>query len=67
MIYSVIETRKGESHGLKPKYHVLSQGGEKMAVNENELRLVNADIEYAAKILGGRLLQAGEVKNELKK
>lgn len=67
MRYSIIDTEKGKEHGLLPKCHVLSAGGEKMVVNENELLSVSTDIEKAAEMLGGRLLFNSEVANELKK
>lgn len=67
MLYSIILTELGEKHGLKPHLHRLTANGEKMVVNENELRLVNPDIELAATTLGGVVMTHGEVINELKK
>ena len=67
MLYSIILTELGEKHGLKPHLHRLTANGEKMVVNENELRLVNPDIELAATTLGGVVMTQGEVINELKK
>ena len=67
MLYSIILTELGEKHGLKPHLHRLTANGEKLVVNENELRLVNPDIELAATTLGGVVMTQGEVINELKK
>ena len=67
MLYSIILTELGEKHGLKPHLHRLTANGEKMVVNENELRLVNPDIELAASTLGGVVMTQGDVINELKK
>lgn len=65
MLYSLIETKKGERYGIVPSLHVTY--GSKMIVNENELRKINANIEYAAEILGGTLMTESEVVNETKK
>ena len=67
MLYSIILTELGEKHGLKPHLHRLTAYGEKMVVNENELRLVNPDIELAASTIGGVVMTQGDVINELKK
>ena len=67
MLYSIILTELGEKHGLKPNLHRLTANGEKMVVNENELRLVNEDIELSAAMLGGVVMTQGEVINELNK
>lgn len=67
MLYSIILTELGEKHGLHPHLHRLTANGEKMVVNENELRLVNPDIELAASTLGGVVMTQGDVINELKK
>lgn len=61
MIYSVIDTRRGEKAGFLQLTHRLLQDGAKMIVNENELRHVDADIEAAASSLGGELLTWQEV------
>lgn len=66
MIYSIIDTHKGEQHGINPKLHTLLDNGGKMIVNENELRLVNDDIEAAAAQLGGMLMTIHEVKQHKK-
>lgn len=65
MLYSIIDTKKGEAHGLKPALHNLI--GDKMVVNENELRYVSDDIYEAARTLGGDVMLEGEVIEELKK
>ena len=67
MLYSIILTELGENRGLKTHLHRLTANGEKMVVNENELRLVNPDIELAASTLGGVVMTQGDVINELKK
>ena len=67
MLYSIIDTKKGEEHGLLAHLHQTYAKGTKMVVNENELRLVNPDIELAASTLGGVVMTQGDVINELKK
>lgn len=67
MLYSIILTELGEKRGLQPHLHLLIANGEKMVVNENELRLVNTDIELAAATLGGIVMTQGEVINEINK
>ena len=67
MLYSIINTKSGEQRGLLPHLHQLTDSGNKMVVNENELRLVNEDIELAAAMLGGVVMTQGEVINELNK
>ena len=67
MLYSIINTKSGEQKGLLPHLHRLVDDGQKMVVNENELRLVNEDIELTAAMLGGVVMTYGEVINELKK
>ena len=67
MLYSIILTELGEKSGLRPHLHRLTANGEKMVVNENELRLVNPDIDLAAATLGGVVMTQGEVINELNK
>ena len=52
---------------MLPHLHRLTDNGEKMVVNENELRLVNPDIDLAAATLGGVVMTQGEVINELNK
>ena len=65
MRYSIIDKKLGEKQGFNPKHHRLL--GDRMVVNENELRKVDSDIEEAARLLGGRLLTNAEVINEIKK
>ena len=67
MLYSIITTKLGEQRGILPHLHRLADNGNKMVVNENELRLVNTDIERAAATLGGVIMTQGEVINELNK
>ena len=70
MLYSIIDTKKGEAHGIVPRLHILCDKGAKMIVNENELRALNPDIEAAADLLGGTVMTEGEIineKNKLKK
>ena len=65
MRYSIIDKKLGEKQGFNPEHHRLL--GERMVVNENELRKVDRDIEEAARLLGGVLLTQAEVTNEIKK
>lgn len=65
MLYSIIDTKKGEQYQLLPHLHQTVLNGDKMVVNENELRLVNSDIETAAAVLGGTVMTLWETKNEI--
>lgn len=65
MLYSIIDTERGRAHGIDPALHNTIDG--RMVVNENELRHVSDDIYEAARILGGDIMQPGEVMEELKK
>lgn len=65
MKYSIIDKAKGEIQGFNPDHHRIL--GDKMIVNENELRKVNINIEEAAKLLGGEVFTAAEMINEIKK
>lgn len=65
MLYSIIDTKKGEAHGLKPALHNLI--GDKMVVNENELRRISDDIYEAARTLGGEVMPEGVVVGEMKR
>ena len=67
MLYAIINKRLGEEHGMLPHLHQLTANGEKMVVNENELRLVKSDIDLAAAMLGGVVMTQGDVINELNK
>lgn len=65
MRYSIIDKKLGEKQGFNSEHHRLL--GERMVVNENELRKVDIDIEKAARLLGGVILTHAEVINEIKK
>ena len=65
MRYSIINTSQGEKCGFTPNTHRLTNNGQKMVVNENELRTVGEDIATVARMLGGVLMTRGEVINEL--
>ena len=65
MKYSIIDKKLGEKQGFNPEHHRLL--GERMVVNENELRKVDGNIEEVARLLGGGLLTQAEVTNEIKK
>ena len=60
MYYSIIDTDKGRAAGFNPDHHRILKGGQKMVVNENELRQINADIDAAAASLGGKVLTKDE-------
>lgn len=67
MLYSIINTKKGEEQGLLALSHRMLSEGKKMIVNENELRLVDEDIIEAVKKLGGtELLSNSELHNIIK-
>lgn len=53
MLYSIINTKKGEEQGFLALSHKTLSEGNQMIVNENELRLVDKDISEAVKKLGG--------------
>ena len=53
MLYSIINTKKGEEQGFLKLSHRLLSNGKKMIVNENELRLVDEDLSESVKKLGG--------------
>ena len=67
MLYSIIDKKLGKKYGLLPHLHQLTANGTQMVVNENELRLIDSDINAAAAMLGGRVMDEGETFNELKK
>ena len=56
MLYSIINTKKGEEQGFLALSHRMLSEGKEMIVNENELRLVNEDLSEAVKKLGGNKL-----------
>ena len=67
MLYSIINTKKGEEQGFLALSHRMLSEGNKMIVNENELRLVDEDIIEAVKKLGGtELLTNSELHNIIK-
>ena len=67
MLYAIINTKKGEEQGFIPLSHRTLSKGNKMIVNENELRLVDEDIIEAVKKLGGtELLTNSELHNIIK-
>lgn len=67
MKYSIIDAQRGEKCGFDPKCHRLAGKGTKIVVNENELKKVNEDTDFAARSLGGVLMTHVEVINELKR
>ena len=64
MLYAIINTKKGEEQGFLALSHRTLSKGNKMIVNENELRLVDEDLMEAVKKLGGtELLTNSELHN----
>ena len=64
MLYSIINTKKGEEKGFLALSHRTLSKGNKMIVNENELRLVDEDLMESVKKLGGtELLTNSELHN----
>ena len=67
MLYSIINTKKGEEQGFLALSHRTLSKGNKMIVNENELRLVDKDLSEAVKKLGGdKLLTNRELHDIIK-
>ena len=67
MLYSIINTKKGEEQGFLALSHRMLSEGNQMIVNENELRLVDEDIMESVKKLGGdKLLTNRELKDIIK-
>ena len=67
MLYSIINTKKGEEQGFLSISHKTLSNGKKMIVNENELKIVDEDILKAVKKLGGtELLTNSELHNIIK-
>ena len=67
MLYSIINTKKGEEQGFLAISHRTLSKGNKMIVNENELRLVDEDLIEAVNKLGGtELLTNSELHNIIK-
>ena len=67
VLYAIINTKKGEEQGFLALSHRTLSKGNKMIVNENELRLVDEDLMEAVKKLGGtELLTNSELHNTIK-
>ena len=67
MLYSIINTKKGEEQGFLALSHRTLSEGNQMIVNENELRLVDKDLSEAVKKLGGdKLLTNRELHDIIK-
>ena len=67
MLYAIINTKKGEEQGFLALSHRTLSQGNKMIVNENELRLVDEDLIEAVKKLGGtEVLTNSELHNIIK-
>mgnify|MGYP003558106846 FL=1 len=67
MLYSIINTKKGEERGFLALSHRMLSEGNQMIVNENELRLVDKDLSEAVKKLGGdKLLTNRELHDIIK-
>lgn len=67
MLYSIINTKKGEEQGFLVLSHRTLSKGKKMIVNENELKMVDKDLMEAVKKLGGtELLTNSELHNIIK-
>lgn len=67
MLYSIINTKKGEEQGFIALSHITLSEGNQMIVNENELRLVDKDLSEAVKKLGGdKLLTNRELHDIIK-
>ena len=65
MLYSIINTKKGEEQGFLALSHRMLSEGNQMIVNENELRLVDKDLSEAVKKLGGDKLLTNRELNEI--
>ena len=64
MLYAIINTKKGEEQGFLALSHRTLSKGNKMIVNENELRILDEDLMEAVKKLGGtKLLTNSELHN----
>ena len=67
MLYAIINTKKGEEQGFLKLSHRLLSDGNKMIVNENELKMVDEDLPKAVKKLGGdKLLTNRELHDIIK-
>lgn len=67
MKYAIIDTAAGRANGINPAHHYLFADASKMMVNENELRLVSADIDEAARSMGGEVITHGQAITQIKK
>ena len=65
MKYAIIDTAAGRAKGINPAHHYLFADGS-MMVNENELRLVSADIDEAARAMGGEVISHGQAITQIK-
>ena len=65
MLYAIINTKKGEEQGFLSLSHRMLSEGNKMIVNENELRLVDEDLSEAVKKLGGDKLLTNRELNDI--
>ena len=65
MLYSIINTKKGEERGFLALSHRMLSEGNQMIVNENELRLVDKDLSEAVKKLGGDKLLTNRELHEI--
>ena len=67
MLYSIINTKKGDEQGFLAISHRTLSKGNKMIVNENELRLLDEDLmEAVKKLCGTELLTNSELHNIIK-
>lgn len=66
MLYSAIDIEKAKKYKIELSHHLVLEGEGKVIVNENELRLVDDDINKAARILGGEVLTNGQIINYIK-
>ena len=67
MLYAIINTKKGEEQGFLAISHRMLSKGDKMIVNENELKIVDEDLMIAVKKLGGtEILTNSELHNIIK-
>ena len=67
VLYAIINTKKGEEQGFLALSHRTLSKGNKMIVNENELRLVDEDLSESVKKLGGdKLLTNRELHDIIK-
>lgn len=63
MRYALIDKKKGEEYGILPIFHVCFS--DKMVVNENELRIIDDNIETAARLLEGEIMEYNEIKSKV--